>query len=196
MQPVDNMDSEPTFQSPSGQHVQSSANPPSTPPSSSQQTASFVTSDQLAAIADKWSEQFAHMEALLSRGNVFSTPMSAVKPVDTQNLISDNPFLAPATRPTGPVKAPVAVDAPVAATPVDANDKKKSHKSRKDKHSDKSDSKSSSKTKSSKDVSKLEKRRERSPSPVSRSSKAKAPSSSPLPDAELRSGVCSSVGCS
>ena len=117
LQPVDNMDSEPTFQSPCGQHAQSSANPPSTPPSSSEQTASFVTSDQLTAIADKWSEQFARMEALLSRGNVFSTPMSAVKPVDTQNLISDNPFLAPATRPTGPVKAPVAVDAPVAATP-------------------------------------------------------------------------------
>ena len=176
------MDSEPTFQSPSGQHAQSSANPPSTPPSSSQQTASFVTSDQLTAIADKWSEQFARMEALLSRGNVFSTPMSSVKPVDTQNLISDNPFLAPATRPTSPVKAPVAVDAPVAATPVDAKDKKKSHKSRKDKPP-KSDSKSSSKTKSSKDVSKPEKRRDRSPSPVSRSSKAKAPSSSPLPDA-------------
>ena len=123
------------------------------------------------------------MEALLSRGNVFSTRMSAVKPVDTQNIISDNPFLAPATRPTGPVKAPVAVDAPVAATPVDAKDKKKSHKSRKDKHADKSDSKSSSKTKSRKDVSKPEKRRDRSPSLVSRSSKAKAPSSSPLPDA-------------
>ena len=67
--------------------------------------------------------------------------------------------------------------------PVDAKDKKKSHKSRKDKHSDKSDSKSSSKTRSSKDVPKPEKRRDRSPSPVSRFSKSKAPSSSPLPDA-------------
>ena len=183
LQPVESMDSEPTFQSPSGQQAQSSANPPSTPPSSSQQTASFVTSDQLTAIADKWSEQFARMEALLSRGNVFSTPISSVKPVDSQNFISDNPFLAPATRPTGPVKVPVAVEAPLAATLVDAKDKKKSHKSRKDKHSDKSDSKSSSKSKSSKDVSKPEKRRDRSPSPVSRS-KAKAPSSSsPLPGA-------------
>ena len=109
--------------------------------------------------------------------------MSAVKPVDTQNLISDNPFLAPATRPTGPVKAPVAVDPPVAVNPVDAKDKKKSHKSRKDKHSDKSDAKSSSKTKSNKGDHKPEKRRDRSPSPVSRSSKAKAPSPSPLPDA-------------
>ena len=185
LQPVDNMDSEPTFQSPCGQHAQSSTNSPSTPPSSSEQTASFVTSDQLAAIADKWSEQFMRMEALLSRGNMFSTPMSAVKPVDTQNLISDNPFLAPATRPTGPVKAPVAVDAPAAVNPVDAKDKKKSHKSRKDKHSDKSDSKSSSKTKSNKGDHKPEKRRDRSPSPVSRSSKAKAPSLSPLPDASF-----------
>ena len=126
LQPVEGMDSEPTFQSPSGQQAQSSVNPPATPPSSSQQPASFVTSDQLAAIADKWSEQFASMEALLSRGNVFSTPVSSVKPVDTQNLISDNPFLAPATRPTGPVKVPVAVEAPLAATPVDAKDKKKS----------------------------------------------------------------------
>ena len=35
------------------------------------------------------------------------------------------------------MKVPVAVEAPLAATPVDAKDKKKSHKSRKDKHSDK-----------------------------------------------------------
>ena len=182
LQPVEGMDNEPTFQSPSDQQAQSSVIPPATPPSSSQQPSSFVTSDQLAAIADKWSEQFARMEALLSRGNVFSTPVSSVKPVDTQNLISDNPFLAPATRPTGPVKVPVAVEAPLAATPVDAKDKKKSHKSRKDKHSDKSDAKSSSKSKSSKDVSKPEKRRDRSPTPVSKS-KTKAPSSSPLPGA-------------
>ena len=182
LQPVEGMDNEPTFQSPSDQQAQSSVIPPATPPSSSQQPASFVTSDQLAAIADKWSEQFARMEALLSRGNVFSTPVSSFKPVDTQNLISDNPFLAPATRPTGPVKVPVAVEAPLAATPVDAKDKKKSHKSRKDKHSDKSDTKPSSKSKSSKDASKPEKRRDRSLSPVSKP-KAKAPSSSPLPGA-------------
>ena len=140
LQPVDN---EPTFQSPSGQPSQSPAHPPSTPPPSSSQTTSFVTSGQLAAIADKWSEQFARMEAFLSRGNVFSTPVSAVKPVDTHNLISDNPFLAPATRPTGPVEAPVAVEAPVDDKHRDQKDKKKSHKSRKDRHSDK-DVKSSS----------------------------------------------------
>ena len=78
------------------------------------------------------------MEALLSRGNVFSTPVSAVKPVDTQPLISQTPFLAPATRPTGPVEVPVAVDASAKTKSVDQKEKKKSHKSRKEKHSDKS----------------------------------------------------------
>ena len=106
LQPVDN---ESTFQSPSGQSTQPSAHYSSTPPSASQ-SASFVTADQLAAISDKWAEQFARMEALLSRGNVF-TPVSTVKPVDTQPFISQQPFLAPASRPTGPVEAPVAVDA-------------------------------------------------------------------------------------
>ena len=109
LQPVDN---EPTFQSPSGQSAQSAAHPSSPPPSSSSaQTPNFVTSEELSAISDKWAEQFARMEALLSRGNIFSTPVSSVKPVDTQHLISDTPFLAPATRPTGPVEVPVAVDA-------------------------------------------------------------------------------------
>ena len=83
LQPVDN---EPTFQSPSGQSTQPSAHSSSTPPAS--QTASFVNADQLAAISDKWAEQFARMEALPSRGNDFSTPVSTVKPVDTQPLIS------------------------------------------------------------------------------------------------------------
>ena len=133
LQPVDN---EPTFQSPSGQPAQSSALP-SNPPPSSAQTSSFVTSEQFSAIADKWSEQFARMEALLSRGNVFSTPVSSVKPVDTQHLISETPFLAPATRSTGPVEVPVSVDASVKTKSVDQKEKKKRHKSRKDKHTDK-----------------------------------------------------------
>ena len=132
LQPVDN---EPTFQSPSGQSTQPSAHSSSPPPSSSQ-SASFVTADQLAAMSDKWAEQFARMEALLSRGNVFSTPVSAVKPVDTQPLISHTPFLAPATRPTGPVEVPVAVDALAKTKVVDQKEKKKSHKSRKEKHSE------------------------------------------------------------
>ena len=75
------------FSLPSGQSTQPSAHSSSTPPSASQ-SASFVTADQLAAISDKWAEQFARMEALLSRGNVFSTLVSAVKPVDTQPYIT------------------------------------------------------------------------------------------------------------
>ena len=131
------MDNEPTFQSPSGQSAQVSAHPSGPAPSSSAQTPNFVTSEQLLAISDKWAEQFARMEALLSRGNDFSTPVSSVKPVDKQNLISETPFLAPATRPTGPVEVPVAVEALVKSKSVDQKDKKKSHKSRKDKPADK-----------------------------------------------------------
>ena len=135
LQPVDN---EPTFQSPSGHPTQSSAPPSNPPPPSSAQSASFVTSEQLSAIADKWSEQFARIEAVLSRGNVFSTSVSSVKPVDTQGLISETPFLAPATRPTRPVEVPVAVDASVKTKSVHQKEKKKPHKLRKDKHADKS----------------------------------------------------------
>ena len=62
LQPVDN---EPTFQSPSGQSTQPSAHPSSPPPYSSQ-SASFVTADQLAAISDKWAEQFARIWRLCS----------------------------------------------------------------------------------------------------------------------------------
>ena len=169
LQPVDN---KPTFQSPSGQSTQPSAHSSSPPPSSSQ-SASFVTADQLAAISDKWAEQFARMEALLSRGNVFSTPVSTVKLVDTQPLILQNPFLAPATRPTGPVEDPVAVDALVKTKAVDQKEKK-SHKSRKEKHSEtsiktdqnvvSSDHKSGKKSVSSTS----EKKRDRSASPAPR----------------------------
>ena len=71
------------------------------------------------------------MEALLSRGNIFSTPVSAVKPVDSQHLVSETPFLAPATRPNGPVEALVAVEAQVKSKSGDHKDKKKNHKSKK-----------------------------------------------------------------
>ena len=98
------------------------------------------------------------MEALLSRGNIFSTPVSAVKPVDSQHLVSDTPFLAPATRPTGPVQFPVAADAQV--KPVDEHkSKKKSHKSRKEESSHKT-----------KQDSKVHKKRDRSKSPASKKS--------------------------
>ena len=180
------VDNEPTFQSPSGQSAQPSAHPSSPPPTSAQ-TSSFVTADQLSAISDKWVEQFAHMEALLSRGNVFSTPVSAVKPVDTQPLISQTPFLAPATRPTGPVEVPVAVDASVKHKSVDPKGKK-SHKSRKYKPSEKS-VKTDSKvvTTDSKPDKKRggssEKKHDRSVSPVSKSStKKQGRSSSPPVD--------------
>ena len=56
-------------------------------------TSSFVTSAQLE-ISDQWSEQFARFEALLSRGNVFSSPKTAVKPIPLQTVVSDTLFIA------------------------------------------------------------------------------------------------------
>ena len=131
------LDQDSTFQSPSGQSAQPSVHPSSPLPSfSSAQVSNFITSEQLSAISDKWAEQFSCMEALLSRGNVFSTPVSAVNLVDTQVLISDKPFLAPATCP-GPVEVLVGVDASGKEKSVESKTKKKFHKSRKDKPSDK-----------------------------------------------------------
>ena len=160
------VDNEPTFQSPSGQSTHPSAHPSSPPP----QLASFVTAEQLAAISDKWAEEFARMEALLSRGNVSSTPVSAVKSVDTQPLISQTPFLAPATRPIVPVEVPVAVDASAKTKAVDQKEKK-SHKSGKEKHSDKSvktDQKVASSDPKLGKKSVSEKKRDRSASPAPR----------------------------
>ena len=77
------------------------------------------------AMSDKWAEQFAHMEALLSRGNIFTAPVSTFKPVASQHLISETPLLAPTTRPTGPVEAPVALDAQVKPKVVDQKIKRK-----------------------------------------------------------------------
>ena len=73
------VDSEPTFQSLSGVMAQVPAQPPVDPPvaSSSSQQSSYVTAEQFSAMSDRWAEQFARMEALLSRGNIFSTPVSA-----------------------------------------------------------------------------------------------------------------------
>ena len=53
---------------------------------------------------NKWAEQFARFEALLSRGNVFSTPKAAVNPPSSKVVLSDSPFIAPAARLTGPVE--------------------------------------------------------------------------------------------
>ena len=99
---ISSVDSEPTFHSPSGAMAQVPAQPPSEPPPSIASTStspppSYVPAEQFSAISDKWAEQFARMEALLSRGNIFSTPVSSVKPVDSQSLVSNKPFLAPVT---------------------------------------------------------------------------------------------------
>ena len=149
-------DKEPTFHSspstsqPSA-HVQSEA---------SDSSASFVTSDQLKQISVQWSEQFARFEALLSRGNVFSTPKSTVKPVPTHTVVSDTPFIPPPARLTGPVDAPaegevgLAQDNTVSAKdPKDAKEKKKPRKS----------------CKESRDKDRDSKKRQVSPSPEVRS---------------------------
>ena len=47
--------------------------------SASTSDASYVTSDQLVALSDKMSEQFARFEALLSRGNIFTAPCMSDK---------------------------------------------------------------------------------------------------------------------
>ena len=78
---ISSVDMEPTLQSPSGLSAQPPAHPPTMVSSSTAQPSGFVTSEPFMAMSDKWAEQFARMEALLSRGNIFSTPVSAVKPV-------------------------------------------------------------------------------------------------------------------
>ena len=135
------MDTEPTFQSPCG-------------PSAVFCTASqyyftcngvflFCSNYVLDLLhqSSLWLKQFARMEALLSPGNIFhySIPVSTVKPVESQHLISETPFMPPATRPTCPVEVPVAVEASVKPKTVTKTaeskdshkDRKKSHKSRK-----------------------------------------------------------------
>ena len=185
---LSSIDGEPTFQSPSGAIAQPPAQPPSSQPSaiaststpSSSPPPSYVTADQLSAISDKWAEQFARMEALLSRGNVFSTPVSSVKPVDSQSLVSDKHFLALVTRPTGPAGVPVTVE----DTETKGNDskpKKKSHKSRRDKSSDnvKSGSQALSERGSEKKSDGKQKKRDRSRSLGSKSSTKHGRSSPP-----------------
>ena len=171
-------DGEPTFQSPSGALAQVPAQPPHDSPPASSSSApqtSYVTAEQFTAMSDKWAEQFARMEALLSRGNIFSTPVTSVKPIDTQSVISTTPFIPPATRPTGPVEAPVAVEKSSSSksNDKDKDKQKKSHKSKKpDKPAhDSSSHKSSAKPEKSK--------RDRSPSPVRKHSSSKGSKSVP-----------------
>ena len=75
-------DNELTFQSPSGPSVQPTAHASVQGSSIS----SFITSEQFLAMLDKWVEQFARMEALLGRGNIFTTPKASVKLVPSQQL--------------------------------------------------------------------------------------------------------------
>ena len=97
-------------------------------------------------MSDQWAEQFAHFEALLSRGNVFSTPKSTVQHVPSQAAMSDTPFILPSARLTGPVAFPaegeVDKQQDSRVTERDVKEKRKSSKSRKeskgeDKHSKK-----------------------------------------------------------
>ena len=130
-------DKEPVFQP-----LPSASQPPAHPqPESSSSSSSFVTSDQLQQMSDQWAEQFARFEALLSRGNVFSTPKSSVQHVPSHDAISDTPFIPPSARLTGPVEFPAEgeVDKQQASKSVerDVKDQKKSRKSRKDHKEDK-----------------------------------------------------------
>ena len=85
----------------------------SAPPQVSSQPSisNFVTAEQFSLMNDKWAEQFARFEALLSRGNVFSTPESTVNPISAKMVVSDSPFIAPAARPTGLVETPAVQEA-------------------------------------------------------------------------------------
>ena len=163
------VDSEPIFQSPSGASLQAPVQPPPVVPASSSTATqpSYVTSEQFAAISDKWAEQLARMEALMSRGNIFSAPVTSVKPVDSQTLISQTPFIPPATRPTGPVEVPVAVEVATKSKPHDDKERKKNHKSKK--HDKPADHKSSHKS-----DAKVDRKRDRSPSPVRKHSSSKS----------------------
>ena len=58
--------------------AQVSAQAPVTSSSAASQPVSFVTAEQFEAMNDKWTEQSARFEALLSRGNVFSTPKTVL----------------------------------------------------------------------------------------------------------------------
>ena len=102
--------------------AQVSAHAPA-PSTSSDSSVSFVTSAQLEAMSDKWTEHFARFEALLSRGNVFSMPKSSAT-VSAHPVLSDKPFIDPSARPTGPVVNPAEQDLKV--TKTDAKKKKAS----------------------------------------------------------------------
>ena len=112
--------------------AQVSAHAPA-PSTSSAPPVSFVTSAQFEAMNDKWAQHFACFEALLSRGNVFSTPKTSAS-VSSHPVLSDKPFINPSARPTGPVVNPAEQDIKLAK--AQAKSKKKSHKSKSEKPKD------------------------------------------------------------
>ena len=72
--------------------MESNAHPSTQVPASAIPSAShspsFVTAQQFEAMNDKGAEQFAHFEALLSRGNVCTSPKTAVSTVPSHTLVS------------------------------------------------------------------------------------------------------------
>ena len=84
-------------------------------------------------MTDRWAEQFARFEVLLSQGNVFSILKSSAT-VSSHPVLSDKPFIDPSARPTGLVVNPAEQDSKV--TKTDAKPKKKGHKSKSGKSKD------------------------------------------------------------
>ena len=97
--------------------VDSSAHPSAQAPASASPSAShsqsFVTAQQFEAMNDKWADQFARFEALLSRGSVFTTPKTAVSSLPSHMLVSSQPFINPSARHTGPVVPPADQDSKI-----------------------------------------------------------------------------------
>ena len=121
--------------------------------------------------------------------SVVSTPVSAVKPVDSEQLVSETPFLAPATRPIGPVKVPVAVDAQVKVSSDEQKSKKKSHKSRKEESVSKdSSSKQSAKQSDKKRDSKTHRKHDWCKSTASEKASVTKQTLHDHPPADTRSG--------
>ena len=51
-------------------------------------------------------KRFTRFEALLSRGNNFTTPKTSIIASSSQPVLSDATFVPPPTRPTSPVRLP------------------------------------------------------------------------------------------
>ena len=86
--------------------VQLSTQPSVSASAASSQPQSFVTSQQFEAMNDKWADQFARFEALLSRGNIFTTLKTAVSTLPSHSMVSTQPFVNPSARHTGSVVLP------------------------------------------------------------------------------------------